>query len=111
MLKGLSILSRNFSGVNISRECLDPFDRLFDLGANFRSGRQGWIPQPIMSDHSLFGRIRDCPGFQRSHCCERFIDLRPHLLKEIIWEFHPADVERETEVPVIQEVPLKTLPE
>jgi hypothetical protein len=64
-----------------------------------------------MSNHSFLGGISNCPGLQRSHCCKGFIDLRLHLLEEIVREFHPTDVERETKVGAIQKVPLKTLPE
>ena len=64
-----------------------------------------------MSNHSVFAGIGDSPGLQRSHGRKGFIDLWLHLLEEIIREFHPTDVERKTEVAVIQEVLLKTLPE
>jgi len=106
-----SIFSRDPSGVNIRRECLDMFDRFFDLGANFRSGGQGGVPEPIMSNHPLLGGISDCSSLQRSHRCKRFIDLRLHFSEEIIREFHPADVERETKIAIVQKMLLKTLPE
>ncbi len=110
-LERFSIFSRDLSGVNIGSECLDMFARLFDLSANFWSGRQRGVPEPIMSNHSLLGGISDCSGLQRSHRCKRFIDLRLHFFEEIIREFHPADVERETKIAVVQKMLLKTLPE
>jgi hypothetical protein len=63
-----------------------------------------------MSNHSFLGGISDCPGLQRSHYGKSFIDLWLHLLEEIVREFHPADIERETKIGVIQKILLKTLP-
>ena len=40
-----------------------------------------------------------------------FIDIGLHFFEEIVREFHPTDVEGKTKVAVMQEVPLKTLPE
>ena len=37
-------------------------------------------------------------------------DLRLHFFEEIIRELHPTDVKRETEVAIVQEILLKTLP-
>src|SRR4030095_9967875 len=110
-LKGFPFSAVIFPAVNIRHECLDSLNRLFDLGANFRSGRQGGLPKPIMPNHSLLGGISDCPGLKRSHGCKRVVDRRLHFFEEIIREFHPADVERETGVAVIQKILLKTLPE
>jgi hypothetical protein len=101
VFKGFSIFRRDFFAVNIRCECLDLLDRLFDLGANFRSGRQGGIPEPIMSNHSILRGICNRPGLQRSHGCKRLVDLRLHFFEEIIREFHPADIEGETKVAVI----------
>src|ERR1041385_7706551 len=83
----------------------------FNFFPNFRSRRESGIAEPIVTDHSLFGGIGDCTGFQLSHRGKCLPDLRVRFLKKILWKFHPADVERKIEVAVVQKVSLETLPE
>ncbi len=64
-----------------------------------------------MTNHSVLCGISDCSRLQFSHRCKRMLDLRPHFLEQIIRKFHPANVERETESTIFQEVSLKSLPE
>src|SRR5207244_6885829 len=63
------------------------------------------------ADHSFLIRIRDPARLQVAHGYERLVDLRAHLIEEIIRKFHPADVDREIEIVVAQKVLLKSLPE
>jgi hypothetical protein len=39
------------------------------------------------------------------------LDLRPHFVGQILWKFHPTDVEREAQLTIFQEISLKSLPE
>jgi len=57
-----------------------------------------------MTNHSVLCGIRDCSRLQFSHRRERSLDLRPHFLEQIVRKFHTADVERETELTVLQEI-------
>ena len=64
-----------------------------------------------MTNHSVFCRISDCSRLQFPHRRKRMLDLRLHFLEQIIRKFHPADVERKTELTIFQEISLKSLPE
>src|SRR5207248_6605130 len=111
MLKWLSILVRNFSGVNIGRKLFNSFICLFDLRAKLRVWRQGGIAEPIVADHSLLIGIGDRARFELTHGPEGFLDSRLHLLKEVSRKFHTANVDRKIEIGVAQKIFLKTLPE
>jgi hypothetical protein len=64
-----------------------------------------------MTNQSLLRGISDCSSLQFPHRCKRMLDLRTHFLEQIVRKFHPADVERETELTIFQEISLKSLPE
>jgi len=64
-----------------------------------------------MADHPLLIRIGDCPRLQLAHRRECFLSKRLHFLEEIIREPHPADVDGKSEIAVVQEILLETLPE
>src|SRR5882762_2499975 len=63
-----------------------------------------------MPDHSFFVGIGDSACFQVAHRRKRFLDLRAHLVEEAVRKFHPADVDRETEIVVTEKILLKPLP-
>ena len=63
-----------------------------------------------MTDHSILRGIGDCSRLQFPHRSKRMLDLRSHLFEQIVRKFHPADVERETELTMLQEISLKSLP-
>ena len=101
----------NFSAMDIGREFLDArIGRLY-LATQVSVRREVGFAQPVVADHSLFVRIRNFALFQTAHRRERLVDLRPHFLEEIVRKFHPADVDRETEIVVAKKVLLKALPE
>src|SRR5262245_2009876 len=97
--------------MNIFGETFDAPDRVFDLCAELRSRRKRRIAQPVMAYHPFFGGVSNCPRFQLSHRPKRLLDLRLHFLEEIVRKFYPADVERNIEIAVVQEISLETLPE
>ena len=111
MRETFSIFSRYFSGVNIFSEVFDAVNRILDFSPKFCRRRERGIPKPIMTNHAVFSRIGDLARFQLAHRCKCLFDLRLHLLEKIIREFHPADIERKTELPIFQEISLKPLPE
>ncbi len=111
VLETFSIFSRDFAAVNIFGEFLDAANRVFDFRPDFRCRRKRRIPQPVMTDHSLFCRISDCSRLQFSHRRERLLNPRLHFLEQIIRKFHAADVEGKTELTVFQEISLESLPE
>ena len=110
MFKMFPFFVRDFPGVNIAGESLDTFVRSFDICAKLRGGRQRGIPQPIMANHPFLIGIGDCSRFKLPHCRKRLVDLRLHFLEEIVGKSHPTNVERETEIVVVHEILLKTLP-
>src|SRR6266446_1192129 len=111
MLKRLSVLVRNFSGVNIGRKLFNAFICLFDLRTKLCLWRQGRIAEPVVADHSRLIRIGDRARLELAHGREGFLDSRLHLLKEISRKFHTANVDRKIEIGVAQKIFLKTLPE
>ena len=64
-----------------------------------------------MTDHPLLIGIGDCSRLELPHRGKRFVDLRLHFLDEIVRKLHPADVDGETEIIVVQKILLKPLPE
>src|SRR2546423_9555448 len=64
-----------------------------------------------MPDHAFLVRICDSSLFQIAHCGERLVHLRPHRIEKIVRKFHPADVDRKSEISVAQKVLLESLPE
>ena len=110
MLKLFAAAAFDFSRMDISREFFDLRVCLFNLGAQLSIGRERRFAQPIMADHSFFVRIRDSACLQVAHGRERLVDLRLHLAEEIVRKFHPADVDRKSELVVTQKVLLKPLP-
>jgi hypothetical protein len=110
MLEARSVFHSDFSGVNIFSECFDAPDRVFDFRPDFRRRRQRRIPQPIMTNHAVLCGIGDSSRLQFSHRVKRMLDLRLHFLEQIVRKFHPADVQRETELTMFQEVSLRSLP-
>src|SRR5512132_764616 len=111
VLEARSAFRGDFSGVNIFSEFFDATNRLFDLRADFRCRRKRTISQPVMTNHSVLCGISNCSCLQFPHRCKRRLDLRPQFLEQIVRKFHPADVERETELTIFQEISLKSLPE
>ena len=97
--------------MNIFSECFDAPNRVFGFRPDFRCRRQRRIPQPVMTNHSVLCGISDCSRLQFSHRCKRLFSPRLHFFEQILRKFHPADVEREIEVTVFEEIPLKPLPE
>src|SRR5213080_2122159 len=63
-----------------------------------------------MTNHSFFVGIGNSACFQVAHRRKRFLDLRAHLVEEAVRKFHPADVDRETEIVVTEKILLKPLP-
>ncbi len=100
VLKFFAATGFNFSRVDVSRELFDPRVCGFDLGAQLRIWRERRLAQPVMADHSFFIGIRDSARFQVAHRGKRLVDPRSHLVEEIVRKFHPADVDRETEIVV-----------
>ena len=111
MLEEFSIFGRDFSGMDIFGESFDAVDGALNFCAKFWSRRKRRIAEPVMTHHAVFGGISDCPRFQLSHCRKRLLDLRLHSLEEILWKFHPADIERKTKIAVVQKISLEALPE
>src|SRR6266446_9507124 len=97
--------------MNIFGEFFEAVDGVFNFFPNLRSRRKPGIAEPIMANHSLFGGISDCPRFQLPHRGKRLVDLRLRSLEKILRKFHPADVEREIEIAIVQKISLETLPE
>src|SRR6476620_5056290 len=97
--------------MNVFGESFDAFYGVFNFFPNLRSRRKPGIAEPIMANHSLFGGISDCARFQFPHRGKRLVDLRLHFLEKTLRKFHPADVEGEIEIAVVQEISLETLPE
>src|SRR5205823_2054179 len=79
MLKWLSILVRNFSGVNIGRKLFNAFICLFDLRAKLRVWRQRRIAEPIVANHSLLIGIGDRARFELAHGRDGFLGMLPFL--------------------------------
>ncbi len=94
--------------MNIFGECFDAPDRVLDFRPDFRCRRKRRIPQPVMTDHSVLYGINDCSRLQFSHRRKR---MRPHFPEQVVRKFHSADVEREAEFTIFQEISLKSLPE
>src|SRR5207244_7343412 len=111
MFEFFSVGGSNSSSMSISRELFDAFVRFLDVGAQLRVRRECRIAQPVMPDHALLIRVRDCTGLQVAHGGEGLVDPWPHLVEKIIRKLHSADVDGEIELVVTQEVLLKTLPE
>ena len=111
VLEFLSVRGRDLSGMNIGRERLDLFVRLFDVAAKIGIRSQRRIAQPIVADHAVFIRIRDCACLQFTHGPKRLLDTWLHLVEEIVAKFHPADVDRKIDIVVTQEILLEALPE
>ena len=97
--------------MNIFGEFFYAVNRAFNFFPNFRSWRERRMAKPVMTNHSVFSGISDCPRFQLSHCCKRLLDLRLRSLEKILRKFHPADVERKIQIAIVQEISLETLPE
>ena len=110
MLKAFSVFRRDLSGVNIDRKIFDALNRFFDLRPNLRNRRKPWIPEPVMTDHALFIGIGDSSRLQIAHRRKCFFNQRLHFHKKIVREFHPADIDAEIEIAVVQKIFLKTLP-
>ena len=102
---------RDFPGVNVGGELLNPRVRLVDVSAQFGIGREFRIAQPIMAHHPAFVRIRDRARFQFAHGRERFFHERLHLPKESVPETHPADVDGKIEILVGKKIFLEARPE
>ncbi len=64
-----------------------------------------------MANHAFLIGIGDRSRFELFHRSERLFDPRLHLLEEIIRKSHPADIDGNIEIAVVQKILLKTLPE
>ena len=93
MLKFFAATAFDLSAVHIGCEFLDLGIRVFDLLAQLSVGGEFRFSQPVMADHPFFIGVRDSARFQIAHRGKRFVDPRPHLVEEIVREFHPADVD------------------
>ena len=111
VLEALSVLRRDFSAVHVGRELFDARVGFIDVRAQLGSGREFGIAEPVMPDHPPFVRVRDCARLQFAHGGERFLDAFLHRSEEIIRKTHAADVDREIEIIVAQEIFLKPRPE
>src|SRR6266496_3673364 len=83
--------------MNLSSERFDRRQRVNNLIANLQSRRKPRIAEPIMSDHSPFIGIGDGTLLQFRHRDKSRLQTRPHPLKIIIREIHPAQVQSEPE--------------
>src|SRR5579885_1127039 len=111
MLKTLSIRGRDFSRMNVRGEAFGLLWWPSNLRADFGSGRQRRVAQPLMADHAVFSRVGDCSRLQLAHRAKRLLDLRPHFVEEIVRELHAADIEAEGRLLVAQKIFLEPLPE
>ena len=51
------------------------------------------LPEPIVTDHPVFIRVRNGTLFQVSHCSEGFVDAFGLLVKKIIRKIYTAQIQ------------------
>ena len=91
-------------------EIADRLVAVLDLRFQLRRGRQLRRAQPVVADHAIFVGIGDRAGFEVLHACEGFLRERLHSAQEVVAKTHAADVERDAERLVAEEIFLITVP-